>query len=148
MTSTITDADYFTGPGFENRLEKYASCVTDQILENAEITVTRVNTLLHAMALAGVPLVVSPKTGSLCSSGWRPPAVNSVTPGAAKKSKHLIGAACDLYDPHEKLDEFCMRNEDLLERLCLWLEHPESTQGWCHVQIFPPESGNRVFRAK
>jgi len=39
-----------------------------------------------------------------------------------------------------------LANTDKLEAIGLWLEHPESTPRWCHVQIVPPASGKRVFR--
>lgn len=145
MTTQITVGDYFTGPGRVLRDLKYADDLTDEIRENAAETVRRANLLLAMMAADGVPLDADPQTGSLSHSGWRPPAVNAATPGAAKKSNHMIGKADDLYDPHGKLDEWCMANLDKLEQIGLWLESPESTPGWCHVQIVPPGSGRRVF---
>jgi hypothetical protein len=38
-----------------------------------------------------------------------------------------------------------MANLAVLEELQLWLEHPDATPGWCHLQILPPRSGRRVF---
>lgn len=146
MTTQITEGDYFTGPGRVLRDVKYAADLTDEIRENAAETVRRVNLLLAAMAADGVPLEIDPQTGSLSHSGWRPPAVNAATPGAAKKSNHMRGKAVDLYDPRGRLDAWCMSNLPALERIGLWLESPRATPGWCHVQTVPPGSGNRVFQ--
>lgn len=102
---------------------------------NLNILLERVNKLRQAY---GKPMIVS--------SGYRPAAINANVPGAAKRSNHLMCAACDFRDTDGKIDEWCMANLDKLEEMGLWLEHPDATKGWCHVQIFPPRSGNRVFR--
>lgn len=90
------------------------------------------------------------------TSGYRPAAVNAATPGAAKKSNHIICAAADLEDHNGMLGEFCMAHLDYLADVGLWLEHPVDTfvrnkdgsfARWCHLQIFPPRSKSRVFRA-
>ncbi len=80
------------------------------------------------------------------TSGWRPPSLNSKVAGAAKKSNHMMGLACDFKDSDGALDKFCMENLSLLEELGLYLEHPDSTKGWCHLQCVSPKSGNRVFK--
>lgn len=145
MTTQISVTDYFTGPGMVRRDEKYAAELTEEIQKNAEETVLRVNQLLAAMAAAKVPLVADPTTGSLSHSGWRPPEVNAVTPGAAKASRHMTGQADDLHDPRGYLDAWCMANQKKLAEIGLWLESPTATLGWCHVQTVPPKSGRRVF---
>ena len=82
------------------------------------------------------------------TSGWRPRTVNVLVPGAAIKSNHILGCAVDLEDMDGELDAYCMANKHVLEDFELYLEHPESTIGWCHLQTVPPGSGNRVFRIK
>lgn len=72
-------------------------------------------------------------------------AVNTAVPGAAKNSKHIVCQAIDLNDHDGRLDAWCLANLDALEELGLWLEHPDATPGWCHLQTQPPRSGNRVF---
>jgi hypothetical protein len=105
------------------------------------------NKLLVLAKLAGVTLETSPRTGSIVSSGWRPPAVNEATPGAAPRSKHLSCQAVDLYDPDGDLDDWLMTDDGqhVMQDLGLWLEHPAATKTWCHVQTVPPRSGRRVF---
>ena len=122
-------ADYWMG-----RQEKYKADLTEEIVANAAILVERVHKLLEAFG-EDRPI----------SSGWRPPAVNGATAGAAPKSKHMTGQAIDLADPEGDLDEWCMANAEVLEGLELWLEHPAATKSWCHLQSVPPKSGNRVF---
>jgi uncharacterized protein YcbK (DUF882 family) len=63
----------------------------------------------------------------------------------AVHSKHLAGAAADIYDPDGKLKEFIMGNLRVLETIGLWAEHPDHTNGWVHVQMMPPKSGKRIF---
>jgi hypothetical protein len=129
----ITLDDYFMG-----RDKHYT--VTHDLAGNAQVTVDRANSLL-TYYYADHPNAVKPRV----SSGWRPPAVNAVTPGAAKKSKHMTCEAIDLDDDDGLLDDWCMSNLQKFARIGLWLEHPSATKGWSHWQIVPPKSGKRVF---
>lgn len=76
------------------------------------------------------------------SSGYRPAAVNASV-GGAKKSNHIMCLAVDFVDKDGSLDEWCLQNLDVLERLGLYLESPLHTPNWCHVQLKPTR--NRVF---
>lgn len=78
------------------------------------------------------------------NSGYRSPAINSATPGAAPQSKHLVCAAIDLEDADAKLHAFARNNTLLLEELGLWCE--ERQGGWLHLQCLPPRSGKRFFK--
>ncbi|PPE75483.1 hypothetical protein C3942_00900 [Solimonas fluminis] len=109
--------------------------LSQEIRDNAALTVAKVNNLL---AIAKIDAKVS--------SGWRPPAINAGVKGAAKKSRHMTGQAVDLADPKGDLDRWCLDNLAELERIGLWLEHPDATPTWCHLQTVPPGSGRRVFR--
>lgn len=133
--SMITLTDYWMG-----RDKEFSDQLTDEIRQNAETTVIKANLLLGYFKNG---------TGDFeryhVNSGWRPAAINASTPGAAARSKHMTGQAVDLADPEGALDDWCMDNQDILERLGLYLEHPSATKGWCHVQIVPPRSGKRVF---
>lgn len=134
-------SDYWMGRDVTHGLE-----LSTQVRANAATTVDLVNRLLVLAKTSGVGLEQNPKTGTVLSSGWRPPSINSATPGAAPRSKHITGLAADVYDPDGDLDEWCMANADtVLKDLGLWLEHPAATKGWCHVQAVPPGSRRRVF---
>jgi hypothetical protein len=76
------------------------------------------------------------------SSLYRPAGINAAV-GGAKKSAHLECLACDFVDQTGEIDEFCLDNLKLLESLGLYLESPNHTVGWSHVQIRPTK--NRVF---
>jgi hypothetical protein len=123
-------ADYYMG-----RDREYHAELTPELRANARETVGRVNRLLKR---AGFTRRVT--------SGWRPAAVNATVPGAAKGSKHISCIAIDLEDRDGTLDAWCMAHLDVLEELGLWLEHPDATPDWCHLQTLPPRSGNRVFQ--
>lgn len=140
----ISLADYWMGRDALHPLD-----MTPQIDKDARLTVGLLNQLLEVAEVAGVYRpVVNPKTGSQLSSGWRPPSVNAATQGASKTSLHMTGKAGDVYDPGNKLDAWLLQPEGqaALERLGLWLEHPDFTPEWCHLQPVPPGSGRRVFR--
>lgn len=62
------------------------------------------------------------------------------------KSRHLYGAACDIYDPQQELQKWCLANTKLLEDVGLWCEHFSATPTWVHFQLNPPASGARFFR--
>lgn len=137
------------GDYWMSRDRTHPVALSTDVRRNAETTVRVVSTLLLLAQQAGVSLYANPRTGTLVSSGWRPPAVNASTPGAAVNSRHMTGQAVDIYDPDGDLDDWCMAQADQpggpLERLGLWLEHPAATKGWCHLQTVPPRSGRRVF---
>jgi hypothetical protein len=122
-------ADYYMGRDKLHRQE-----LTRELRANARETLRRVNRLLR-------------RAGLMCriSSGWRPTAINARVPGAAQGSKHLSCHAVDLEDRDGRIDAWCMANLAVLEELRLWLEHPDATPGWCHLQTLPPRSGRRVF---
>jgi uncharacterized protein YcbK (DUF882 family) len=63
----------------------------------------------------------------------------------ALHSKHLAGAACDVYDPDKKLAEWCRANVEALKNIGLWCEDFDYTKNWAHFQIFAPLSGKRFF---
>ena len=131
----ITLTDYWQG-----RDKQYPNELTDAIKENAAQIVARANLLIT---------VYRQDTGDAephyVTSGWRPPQINSAISNAAPRSKHMQGLAIDLADPEGELDEWCMENQDQLEQLGLYLEHPSATKGWTHLQCVPPKSGRRVF---
>lgn len=80
------------------------------------------------------------------TSGYRPAAINARVAGAAPKSKHIQCLAVDFSDESGALAYWCLNNIDWLERLGLWMEHPDFTEGWVHLQVVPPKSGRRVFK--
>ncbi len=111
------------------------------VVANAEILIPRVNAALSLAWSSAVPCCEAPQL----ASGWRPPAFNATVPNAAVNSKHMTGQAVDIVDPDGDLDAWCMANIDTLTDMGLWLEHPSSTKGWCHLQSIPPRSGNNPF---
>lgn len=117
------------------------------VRRNAALTVELANKLLILAKTAGVSLEASPRTGSIVSSGWRPPEINAATPNAAPKSKHITGQAIDLYDADGDLDEWLLMpaGQKALTDLGLWHEDPAATKGWAHLQTVPPRSGRRTF---
>jgi len=127
----ITLADYWMGRDRSNALD-----LTPEIEKNAALTIKLANVLLARFG-----------EGRHVNSGWRPPSINAATPGAARKSLHMTGQAIDLEDGDGLLDDWCMSDFGLaqLADIGLWLEHPSSTKGWCHLQVVPPRSGKRVF---
>jgi hypothetical protein len=139
----ITITDYWMG-----RDAEYPLAMSPDIERNAHRTCELVSKLIAIARTAGVPFLLNPRTGSNVSSGWRPPALNAITPNAAKRSLHMTGQAVDVYDPHGTIDRWLMTDDGqrTIKDLGLWMEHPSATPGWAHVQTMPPRSGNRVFK--
>lgn len=142
MTKRISVDDYLMG-----REKEFPGECTAIIMDNAAITVERVNALLAVLEADGVDVEINAATKTIVSSGWRPVAVNARTPGSAPRSRHMSAEACDVYDPDGLIDEYLMSEagQRALVSLRLWLEHPSATKGWSHVQTVPPRSGRRVF---
>lgn len=97
--------------------------LTPELESNLAALLKAVNVIRKAY---GKPMIVS--------SGYRPGAYNTAA-GGAKKSNHMICKAVDFKDPNGDLDKWCSENQDLLESLGLWQEHPDATKGWCHLDI-------------
>ena len=104
------------------------------------------NDFLHYLKERGLQFHINPNTNSIISGqqygGFRPQSC----PIGAPRSNHKQGLAVDIYDPDNKIDEWCLANLSVLAEFGVWLEHPDATKGWCHLQVVPPRSGNRVFR--
>jgi hypothetical protein len=138
----ITLTDYFMG-----RDRTHASELTDEIRGNAALTVARVNLLLAAADEDLVEPGIDEVTGTPVASGWRPAGINARTQNAATGSKHLDGRGCDLQDtPERRFARWCLRNLAKLEEIGLWMEDPQWTPDWVHLQTVPPGSGLRVYR--
>lgn len=125
----ITVDEYLSqhGKGHENEL-------TEEDRKNAALTVGKANQLLEVFGEA---------RGQ--RSGWRPATVNAAIPNSAQSSRHISCEAIDLDDDDRKLQDWCLVNLPVLERLGLWMEHPVATPSWVHIQIVPPGSGKRAF---
>jgi hypothetical protein len=127
------------------RDKAYPHDLTESIEAAAETTINRTNLLLTRFRQ---------ETGDTyarkVNSGWRPPAINASTPGAARKSKHMLGQAIDIDDDNGALDDWLMtyEGERAMREIGLWHEHPRDTPQWAHLQTVPPGSGNLHFLAK
>lgn len=135
-------SDYLMG-----RHEIYPAEYTAEVKANAEKTVAVANELLTVLDQRGVELNSHPQTGTLISSGWRPPQINGQVKNAAPRSKHMTGEAIDIYDPEGEIDDYLMSEDGqrCLVSLRLFLEHPSATKSWSHWQTVAPKSGRRVF---
>lgn len=64
---------------------------------------------------------------------------------SAMGSSHLYGCAVDIADADGKLKAWCKANQKKLVECGLWMESPEATKTWCHLQSYCPKSMNRIF---
>lgn len=119
---------------FAEHARAYQSEITSDVRSNATKLLTSVNRFL--VKFGEYRTIVS---------GWRPAVVNASRVGATLRSRHVTGQAIDLADPDGDLDQFVLDNQRLLEACGLFVEHPSTTKGWCHLQSVPPVSGRRVF---
>lgn len=62
-------------------------------------------------------------------------------------SMHTKGAAVDIADPdpERRLWTWCIDHLDLITEIGLWLESRVYSASHVHFQIYPPESGHRIF---
>lgn len=117
------------------RRETYAEEYTPEIGSNAQLLVNRVNWLMDRLGIEEFRV----------TSGWRPVAVNRAARGAPR-SAHLHGMAVDISDSDRALSAKLLENQTLLEEAGLYLEDPDHTPTWVHLQTRPTQSGNRVFK--
>lgn len=115
------------------RDKQYPEEFTDELKNNAIQLLDKVNGFLSELK-PSQPLSVT--------SGWRPRSINAKTPGAAKKSLHMECKAVDLSDNDlGDLDKLFESKPDLLRKYGLFLEDPNSTPRWAHL-----DCGNRTDR--
>lgn len=134
--SIIDLKSYLTASGKYPDREKHPE-LTPQLLANASELLRRVNTLLADLGISTVSI----------SSGFRPQSVNAATPGAAKKSLHTICKAVDIADKDGSLAKLVAPRPDLLHKHDLWLESPDNTKGWVHLDCGTrAERPSRIFK--
>jgi hypothetical protein len=141
----ITTEQYFGG-----RRESHPTECSPWIDDNAHRTVGILNQMIARAESFGVVIPLNPEgdfKGSQLASGWRPPTINSCTPGAALNSKHMTAEAGDLMDPHGDFKAWLATPEGQysLVDIGLWMEDPGHTPTWVHLQVKPPKSGKRTF---
>ena len=112
---------------------------------NALELLSRCDALEAEMLKDGIELPDNPITHSGVSGetfgGFRPQSC----PIGAPHSNHKEGRARDRYDPTNAIDSWCMAHQDRLQAQGLWMEHPDATPHWNHLQSVPPKSGHIVF---
>ena len=132
----ISLADYF-GKWIHNE------GVTEEVMDNAERLLDHVSKLMALADLDNVRMPINVVTNSQVSGeqygGFRP----KNCPIGAPASAHKLGLAVDIFDPHGDLDHWI--NDSMLEACGLYRESPTSTDGWTHLTVRAPHSGNRTF---
>jgi hypothetical protein len=119
-------------------LNPHKLIVTPEIESNLNELLIRMNKI---RALWGKPMIVT--------SGLRSKELQSelikVGKSTAYASRHLTGQACDIFDPHKDLANWCLLNAHFLGENNLWCEDPSYCSNWTHFQSVPPKSGKRFF---
>ena len=130
----ISLQDYLTA---SDKYPERALNVAPELIANAERLLSVVNEFLAELGVSNCKV----------SSGYRPAAVNAKVPGAARKSLHMTCLAIDIQDLNGELDKLVQAHPELLIKYSLWLEHPDNTVGWCHLDLGTrSDRPVRVFR--
>lgn len=106
--------------------------LTPEIETNLSLLLGCLNTF---RLIYGKPLVVT--------SGYRPGRFN-VAAGGAPNSAHITCEACDFSDTMGEVKDYVLANPDILVKSGLYMEHPDATPSWIHLQIRATK--NRIFR--
>lgn len=121
----------------KGRDKQYPEEWTPEVQNNAKRLLDIVNKFLIELGIDKVEV----------TSGFRPAAINSSLPNSAKRSYHMIGLAVDLKD-NEKQDlaRLIKSRPDLLKKYNLWLESPDATKYWCHLDLGTrTDRSSRIF---
>lgn len=132
-------------------LEQYfnGKLADDGHKKNAANLITRVNGMLHLAHLDGcydywidedTGTTISGAKGGSGGGGYRDDKSKTGTP----KSTHRFGQGIDIYDPDRVLAQWCVHNQDALDRFGIWAEDFRYTNGWCHLQTKRAKYG-RIF---
>lgn len=129
----ITLEDLLTSSGkYRERLQ--SNELTTDLKDNGVMLINKVNQLLKDLKIKRAEV----------TSGFRPSDVNSKIPNAAKRSLHQQCKAVDILDDeHQTLAKLIQKDAEdnkensLLAKYGLWLEHPDNTKGkntnWVHL---------------
>lgn len=119
-----------------NELNQHGYAVTPEIQKNLDKLLDAMNKIRLAY---NKPMMI---TSGLRSEAQQE-ALIKAGQSNAPKSKHLIGAAADVYDKDGELYRWCKDHTKDLEAAGLWCEERQGP--WQHFQIYPPRSGKRWF---
>lgn len=111
--------------------KRYRNEYSVDIFNSATDLLARVNALLKDL--------FPDRTEYHVNSGWRPREYNRSV-GGAGRSWHIVGKAVDIADDGT-IDAHLLINPSLLSKHGLWLEHPNYTPGWTHL-----DTGDRLPR--
>ena len=126
--------DWITSSG---KYPERASESNSDIEASATVLLEKVNAVLEDCGLKDVKV----------SSGFRPESVNAKITNAAKKSAHMSGKAIDLVDVDGKIKALVQSKPELLRKLGLFMEHPDATPTWCHLDyVVRADRPNRIFK--
>ena len=106
-----------------------------EVSRAAVITTEKANRLIAVYKQA-----TNDMTPRVVVCGWSPNKAVDVA-----SLHHHYGRAIDISDPEGNLDDWCQDHLRTLEQIGLWMEHPATTRGHCHVQTVEPQSGRRIF---
>lgn len=86
----------------------------------------------------------------LATNGYRSRRLN-IAVGGALDSAHMYGMAVDFaeYTSNRRLARFFLSHQNLMEKHGLWMEDPQWTPSWVHIQTRPIvglPAGIRYFR--
>jgi hypothetical protein len=128
----VTLMDILTSSGKYPEREKSEEC-DGYVHLNAYELAARVSELLVSLGITSVKV----------SSGFRTAAANAAAKGSAR-SAHMTGEAVDLEDPNGAICNAIMADPFILSRTGLYMESPQHTPTWCHLQTRPTK--NRIFK--
>lgn len=131
--SPVTGMDVLTSSGRYPEREQDPSCDA-AVRANAEELAERVSKLLLEVDFHPARV----------SSGFRTATANAAA-GGAKKSAHMAGQAVDIADPAGSLCHSILRYPHVLEMFDLYMENPQHSPGWVHLQTRRVKSGRRIF---
>jgi hypothetical protein len=138
MFKTLTIDDYLTSSGKYPERASHPDCTDEIKLKGADLN-SKINACLNDLGIKNAKY----------SSGWRPEDVNKKVRNAAGKSNHVYADAGDLEGQQIgkmlQADYEKKKENSLLVKHGLYLEHPNYTKSWTHLQDEAPKSGKRVF---
>jgi len=126
MPSYFSRDEYLKGRDVEYPL-------TPELEENMSILLERISLVREQY---GKPMNVS--------SGYRP-GHHNIKAGGSARSAHITCEAIDILDIDRKFSKWIVDNKYLLQELDLYVEDPNYTNSWVHLQTRPTRSGNRIF---
>lgn len=118
----------------EEELNPKGHPLTGTLLKNFQFLLATLN---YVRGVYGKPMVIN--------RGYSTPEEQAEINPKCPHDAHVAALGADIKDEDKDFWNWCLDHMGLLEELGIYLESKAYTPLHTHLQLYPPQSGNRIF---